>query len=145
MRSDYILYTVSIIFFILTGIVFTYPVEQRELWTVTTIVLGLLFIGLGYSQRPKAATIKAPAPATATPSKVTEEETETVIKAVPTVMALTEVSGIGDKRAGQLKKVGINSVEDLSKASAKSLAAKLKISAKITGKWIKNSRKLIKS
>jgi hypothetical protein len=54
MRSDYALYTVAIIFFILTGIVYVYQAEYREVWIITTAVLGLFFIGLGYTQRPKA-------------------------------------------------------------------------------------------
>ena len=64
MRSDYALYGVAIIFFILTGIVLAYQVELKELWVVTTAVLGLLFVGLGCSQRPKlmVTTIKAPSP-----------------------------------------------------------------------------------
>ncbi len=144
MRSDYALYTVAIIFFILTGIVLAYQVELKELWTVATVVLGLLFIGLGYSQRPKpaAATMEA-LPAPTVPTTITEEKTEILTEAAPTtVAALTEVKGIGEKRAEQLKTLGINSIEDLAQASAKDLAAKLKISPKITGRWIENAKKL---
>jgi len=141
MRSDYALYTVAVIFFILTGIVLAYQVEQTELWTVTTVVLGLLFIGLGYSQRPKATTSEAPQMAPTTPATIAEEEAEIVTEAAPKVVELTEVKGIGEKRAEQLKGLGINSIEDLAKASAKDLAVKLKISPKITGKWIENAKK----
>lgn len=145
MRSDYALYTVAIIFFILTGIVLAYQVEFIELWTIITVVLGLLFIGLGYSQRPKpkATTIKEAPPAPTVPPTVTEEKIETTIEAVPVVVKLTEVKGIGEKRTEQLKVLGINSVEDLAKASAKDLAAKLKMSPKIIRKWIKNAKKLV--
>jgi len=143
MRSDYALYTVAIIFFILTGIVLAYQVELKELWTVATVVLGLLFIGLGYSQRPKpaAATMEA-LPAPTVPTTMTEEKTEVLTEAAPATVALTEVKGIGEKRAEQLKTLGINSIEDLAQASAKDLAAKLKISPKITGRWIENAKKL---
>jgi len=143
MRSDYALYTVAIIFFILTGIVLAYQEELKELWTVTTAVLGLLFIGLGYSQRPrtKATAIEAPPVPTAT-TTVTEEETETVMEAAPTVVALTDVKGIGEKRAEQLKALGINNVDNLAKASAKDLAGKLEISPKFTRRWITNAKKL---
>jgi predicted flap endonuclease-1-like 5' DNA nuclease len=152
MRSDYALYVVAIIFFILTTIVLAYQVEFKELWTITTAVLGLLFIGLGYSQRPKAqaTAIEAPPlaptlptpPLTTTTEVVTEETKETVITAAPTIVNLTEVKGIGEKRAEQLKALGISSVEELARASAKDLATKLKISAKITEKWIENAKKL---
>ncbi len=144
MRSDYALYTVAIIFFIITGIIFAYQVEL--LWAVATAIIGLLFIGLGYSQspKPKATTIETPPPTPPTLTEVVEEEkTETAIEAAPTVVELTEVKGIGEKRAEQLKALGINSVEDLAKASAKDLAVKLKISPKITGKWIRNAKKLV--
>jgi len=141
MRSDYALYTVAIIFFILTGIVLAYQVESKELWIVTTAVLGLLFVGLGYSQRPKITRVESlPTPAPTTPITITKEETAT--EATSTVAPLTEVKGIGEKRAEQLKGLGINTIEDLAKASAKELASELKISPKITEKWIGNAEKL---
>ena len=141
MRSDYALYTVAIIFFVLTGIVLAYQVELKELWTVTTAVLGLLFIGLAYSQRPKITRIESlPTPAPTIPPTITKEETAT--EAAPTVAPLTEVKGIGEKRAEQLKGLDINTIEDLAKASAKGLASKLKISPKITAKWIGNAETL---
>lgn len=144
MRSDYVLYTVAVIFFILTAIAaFELQAEsERNLWVVTTAVLGLLFIGLGFSQRPKATTIEASTMAPTTPITIAEEETKTVIEAAPKVVKLTEVKGIGEKRAEQLKGLGINSIDNLAKASAKDLAVNLKISPKITGKWIENAKKL---
>ena len=147
MRSDYALYAVAIIFFILTGIVGVYQVEYREVWIITTAVLGLFFIGIGYTQRPRAtpktAAIEAPSPATPTtiPQMVKEEKE---LAAPPQVgRELTEVKGIGAKRAEQLKALGILSVEDLAKASVEDLALKLKVSPKITEKWIKNAKRLI--
>ncbi len=141
MRSDYALYTVAIIFFILTAIVLYWHVDQQDLWTVATVVLGLLFIGLGYSQRPRITGIETLPPSASTAQETVTEE-ETVIEAEPTVAVLTEVKGIGEKRAEQLKVLGINNIEDLVKASAKDLAGKLEISPKITEKWIGNARKL---
>lgn len=154
MRSDYALYTVAIIFFILTAITaFTLAEFERNLWVVTTAILGLLFIGLGYTQKPKpqAITVEAPPQALAsempTPSPVTEvmkeEKVETVVEVAPQKMELTKVKGIGEKRAEQLKALGISSVEDLAKASVEDLAEKLKISPKITGRWIENAKKLL--
>ncbi|MDI6904272.1 MAG: helix-hairpin-helix domain-containing protein [Candidatus Bathyarchaeia archaeon] len=142
MRSDYALYTVAIIFFIITGVVLAYQVEY--MWTVATVVLGLLFIGLGYSQRPKSmvTTIETPLAPTA-PTTLTEEKSETAMEIAPTAVELTEVKGIGEKRAEQLKTLGINSAEDLAKASAKDLAVKLKVSPKITERWIKNAKEIV--
>jgi predicted flap endonuclease-1-like 5' DNA nuclease len=153
MRSDYALYIVAIIFFILTAITaFTLAEFERNLWVVTTAVLGLLFIGLGYTQKPKPQVItveappQAPAPEMPMPSPVTEvmkeEKVETVVEVTPPKVELTEVKGIGEKRAQQLKALGITSVEDLAKASATDLAEKLKISPKITGRWVENAKNL---
>jgi len=148
MRSDYALYAVAIIFFILTGITLAYQVEAQELWIISTFVLGLFFIGLGYSQRPKAqaktVTVEAPPPPTpAVQEPVAQDIQEIVEKPAPTVKELTEVKGIGEKRADQLKNIGISNVEDLAKASADDLAAKLKVSPKITKVWIENAKKLV--
>ena len=144
MRSDYALYTVAIIFFIITGVTFAFEMTEfeRSVSVVTTVVLGLLFIGLGRSQRPKPeATAIEAIPVPTAPTAVTGEKTETVMKTAPSVAALTEVKGIGEKRAEQLKALGISSIEDLAKASAKDLAAKLKISPKITRRWVRNAEK----
>jgi predicted RecB family nuclease len=55
-----------------------------------------------------------------------------------------DVKGIKDKRALQLKAIGINSVEDLAKASPTELAAKLKIAPYFTGKWIESAKEILK-
>lgn len=153
MRSDYALYVVAIIFFVITAMSFALELAEfeRNLWVLTTAVLGLLFAGLGYSQRPKpqARAIEAPPPPPTplAPPAVTEvvvqEKTEPIVETTPPKVALTEVKGIGEKRAEQLKALGVNSIEELAKASAKDLAVKLKISPKITEKWIENAKKLV--
>jgi predicted flap endonuclease-1-like 5' DNA nuclease len=160
MRSDYALYLVAIILFIITGMSFALELAEleRSTWVVTTAILGILFIGLGYTQRPKPRpmAIKAPPPApqsaappTPAPPPVVEiakeEKPEVVLEAVtaPSMMELTKVKGIGEKRKEQLKTLRVNSVEDLAKASADDLASKLKISPKITGRWIDNAKQLL--
>jgi predicted flap endonuclease-1-like 5' DNA nuclease len=166
MRSDYALYLVAIIFFIITAAA-TYAVIH-PLWIVTTAVVGLAFIGLGYSQRPKQAatppTANVPPPPSPTPQQQQQQETPAMLTAppqptitdvvkqeevTPIVQApqplasvLTKVKGIGEKRAAQLKASGINSIEDLATASAKDLATKLDISPKITAKWIENAKEI---
>jgi len=174
MRLDYTLYILAAILLIMTIIPFVVTIEgveadTRTLWVVTTVVLGLLSIGLGYTQRPKteaqackptckptvATTQEKPMPTQQSTVKTVKEETAAPIKLAtdenmeerlpPTAMiALTQIRGIGEKRATQLKALGINSVEDLSKASAKTIAKKLKISAKIVGNWIINAKELVK-
>lgn len=159
MRSDYALYAVAIVFFILTGVVVAYSaLEQTQLWIVTTAVLGLVFIGLGYTQRPRQATSITTTPTittqiTTTPppppvltivkEEVKEEKTEQ-IAVEPSTIGLTQVKGIKEKRAEQLKTIGINSIDDLANASANDIAGRLQISPKITGKWIESAKELAK-
>jgi predicted flap endonuclease-1-like 5' DNA nuclease len=161
MRSDYALYAVAIVFFILTGVVvayvYVYPAEQTSLWVVTSTVLGLVFIGLGYTQRPRQTSSAAAAPTITTyvtspppppPVQTAVEEAKeekTEQNPVESLAAgLTQVKGIKEKRVGQLKTIGINSIEDLANASANDIAAKLQVSPKITGKWVESAKELSK-
>ena len=192
MRLDYIMYALAVVFFIVTAVSLVLVAEQvqQSLWVVTTVVLGLFSIGLGYTQRPKTK-------ATASQPSVSESKT-TMAKPLPPVVDdaheaeafkrenvqqpveaqvlpqstspvpmqviaptpvlppppvespmestanLTRVKGIGMKRAAQLKALGINDLEKLAKASAEELATKLKISPKITKKWIAEAKELAK-
>lgn len=146
MRSDYALYAVAVIFFILAGIICVYPVEYGLLWIAITVILAVVFIWLGYTQRPKEmkiTTVEAPSPAAPVTVPVTEEKRE-MPKVTPQVtVELTEVKGVGAKRAEQLKAIGIVNVEDLAKASAEDLASKLNISQKIAERIIENAKKLV--
>ncbi len=172
MRLDYILYVLAVLLLIATVVPFVITVEgvdsdTRSLWVVTTVVLGLLSIALGYSQKPKtkaqacqpAVTISQetmlqtqPAATVEIPKGVIAEEIEkgavkkapNVATPVTVIIELTQVKGIGEKRATQLQALGINSVDDLSKASAKTVAKKLKISPKTVSKWIASAKELIK-
>lgn len=157
MRSDYALYGVAIIFFILTGVVAA--AQVHSLWIVTTVVLGLAFIGVGYTQRPRD-TITTHMPVAPPPPPVAPKATEIVAgkKPEPIVQVepqpivevkhlqkgLSDVKGIKEKRAQQLKTIGINTVEDLARASPEDLAAKLKIAPYFTGKWIENAKEILK-
>jgi len=58
-------------------------------------------------------------------------------------LEIAEVRGIDPKKEGQLKAIGIQSVEDLAEASAEELATKLKISPEVAGKWIEEAKKLV--
>ena len=175
MRLDYTLYLLAAVFFLITVVSFAMLMEQtteRNLWVVTTVVLGLFSIGLGYTQRPKvsvavqqpAASIPQPimpqtpqattveAPAIEAPKEEKIEmtlETPKMIEApAPTpavsTIQLTQVKGIGEKRATQLKAIGINSVDELAKTSAEDVAKKLEISPKIVKKWIAGAKELVK-
>ena len=166
MRLDYTLYALAAVLFLITVVSFVMLTEQpdeRSLWVVATVVLGLLSIGLGYYQRPKAR-VEARQPAVPIPQVTTveapkEEKVEATIQATPVAptpelaitppspaptIELTQVKGIGEKRATQLKALGINSVAELAKASAEDIAKKLKISPKIVEKWIAGAKELVK-
>jgi predicted flap endonuclease-1-like 5' DNA nuclease len=168
MRLDYTLYALATVFFLITVVSLAMVTEQtaKSFWVVTTVVLGLFSIGLGYYERPKAKTA-APQPAVSVPqvampqTSVTtveapaveapkEEKVEMAIETPPPapvsapIIELTQVKGIGEKRAAQLKVIGVNSVNELAKASAEDIATKLKISPKIVEKWIAGAEELVK-
>jgi predicted flap endonuclease-1-like 5' DNA nuclease len=149
MRSDYALYGVAIIFFVITAfsLIVLGGVEQN-LSVVTTVVLGILFVGLGLTLRPSTKTARATAPTAPTPQAPVAIETpikeeEVVVETASKTLELTSVKGIKEKRAAQLKALGINTVEELSTASPEKLAKKLKISPKFTESWVQNAKKLV--
>lgn len=149
MRTDYVLYVVAVILFIITGIVAVYPSVDKTLWIASTAVLGLFFASLGLSKRPKTQSIAVettPATTVTVQPTVTEEpkkeETPTVMETPVVTIELTQVKGIKAKRAEQLKALGINNAQDLANATANDLAAKLKIASYFTEQWIENAKKL---
>jgi predicted flap endonuclease-1-like 5' DNA nuclease len=171
MRLDYTLYILAAALLIMTVVPFIAPIgmettETQSLWVISTVFLGLLSIGLGYSQKPKteaqscqaavtaaqetmpraqpAETLGIPEEAVITPAKAATKKAAPVATPAITAAALTQVKGIGEKRALQLKALGINTVEDLSKASAATVAKKLKISLKIVDNWVANAKNLVK-
>jgi predicted flap endonuclease-1-like 5' DNA nuclease len=182
MRLDITLYSLAVVFFVITiaSAVLLAGTDQT-LWILTSGLLGILSLSLGFIQRPRTtAQINQPPTAipvtastqptgTVTPQAPTEEEklpaqtapvTETpaiqepavaveqpAIPELPTNVvsskehALTEVSGIGEKRATQPKTLGIINVDDL--ASAEDLAKSLKGSPKIVAKWVTSAKQLL--
>jgi len=173
MRLDYTLYILAALFFVITAVSLVIQLEQtqKSLWVVTTVVLGLLSIGVGYYQRPKtpvqafqpAVPISQPTIAQTQPAipvvAPLEEKTEAPTEAPPVMevtpvaevanpvrrkLRLTRVKGIGEKRVAQLKALGINSLDELAKASADEIAKNLQISPKITRKWVAAAEELIK-
>jgi hypothetical protein len=152
MRSDYAMYIAALIFFAITVISFEVLTElERNLSVVATVILGFLFIGVGYTQRPRAQlqAVQIPVPPPLMPKTVEApieqkiEKIEALPTKVETKIELTAVKGIKEKRADQLKALGINSVEELANASAEDLAKKLSISSWFTEKWISNAKELV--
>jgi predicted flap endonuclease-1-like 5' DNA nuclease len=177
MRLDYTLYALAIVIFIITALSAVIVIDQtdKSIWIITTAVLGILFVIVGYYVRPqvKAAAASQPAapmpqePAPAAPVaeapkaeppivespkievppmiEAPKVETPAVETEAPAqTMGLTQIRGINEKRAVQLRANGINSVEDLAKASASDLATKLEVSPKIVKMWIGSAKKLVK-
>jgi predicted flap endonuclease-1-like 5' DNA nuclease len=173
MRSDYLLYLLAAVFFMITAVSLVLVMGQMEksLWILTTVVLGLFSAGIGYSQRPKAKTEAAPTPQmqtaentashvkeapiaekiekpaepTTTPESASLTQVSAAIPTVtpaPIVSELVTIRGINEKRAAQLKGLGINSIDALANASAEDLAKNLAISPKITRMWIGTAKKL---
>ncbi len=183
MRSDYLLYILAAVFFMITAVSLALVMDQmqKSLWVVTTVVLGLFSVGLGYYQRQKPTTEAKSTPAIipvtfepldahikeAHMAESVEKHAEPALMPVspspmptqviapipamtppqvevtsPLESELMEIKGIGEKRAAQLKALGINSIDDLTKVSAEDLAKDLQISPKITGKWVASAKEL---
>jgi predicted flap endonuclease-1-like 5' DNA nuclease len=73
------------------------------------------------------------------PVEVASQETLAISKS-----AFSQIRGISEKRAEQLKSVGINNLQDLANASATELAEKLNVSPKIVKMWVGSAKKLSK-
>lgn len=113
-RSDYILYVVGVAFFIVVGYaLLTAESLEAPMLIYSAIVFVLALFGItafifGYGLRPKKQKTPPVTPPLAAPP----------LPAVESPKDLTQVKGIGEKRAEQLKALGINTVADLSAASA---------------------------
>ena len=162
MRSDYALYAVAIVCLIIAVAVAAYAstTGSQQLWIIVPAVFALAFIGIGYTQRPREEPTMHPivAPPPPPPTQPTplaprtqevvleakvEPQPAPVIEVKPSSPGLLDVKGIKDRRAQQLKAIGINTVEDLAKASPEELAAKLKIAPYFTRQWVENAKKLV--
>ena len=68
-------------------------------------------------------------------------------KEVPTpetLVGLTEVKGISQKRFEQLKAIGIDSVKKLAESDHKEIAEKLGVSEKTSSRCIENAKNILK-
>ena len=78
---------------------------------------------------------------------VLEEEVKELLEVEPRepklLKDLTEIKGIGPKRAEELKAAGVKTVSDLAKRSAKNLSEKTGISIKNISKWIVQANEMI--
>ena len=64
-------------------------------------------------------------------------------RATKVPMDLTEIKGIGPKRAEELKAAGVKTVSDLAKRSAKNLSEKTGIPIKNISEWIVQANEMI--
>ncbi|MCW4052895.1 MAG: hypothetical protein NWE78_06795 [Candidatus Bathyarchaeota archaeon] len=93
MRSDYPLYAIAILCFVITAVAYsTLLVEVTSLYIYGLIVLGIVFVGLGYMARPKTPTAPQTSVAPAKPAEnLTQEKqtpkTEEKAKVAPTKTA----------------------------------------------------------
>jgi predicted flap endonuclease-1-like 5' DNA nuclease len=87
-------------------------------------------------QTPQATQMMTPEPEKAIPPEECTVDTG--------ANGLAQIKCISAKRAEQLNANGINTIEDLAKASSSELAAKLQVSEKIVKMWIGSAKKLVK-
>ncbi len=69
MRTDYALYIVALIFFIITAYA---AVTVAELYVYALAVVGIVFVGLGFMARPKPAIVASPVHAPRPPEPMPE-------------------------------------------------------------------------
>lgn len=116
--------------------------EGWHLWAILILILLIVF-SLLYSRRRRVAA----KPRVETPKGVegvgVEIGAPVEVKAV-TPIDLTEIKGIGAKRAEKLKAIGVNTVQDLARFSPEELSEKTDISKKLLSNWIEQARELIK-
>ncbi len=155
MRSDYALYVVAVICLILAAVVFAttavgYPLMEPLINMVTIavlVILGVISAGAGYLIRPEEMML-APPPQPPPPKPPSETPTTPTTPPPKTTLAppinITEIRGIGPKRAEQLRALGINTAQDLVETTASTLAAKTELSPKVTRKWVREAKRLIK-
>ncbi len=137
LRSDYILYFIGIALLIVAGLVLVSaeslqaPLGGRLIYSALVFVMALFgatSLIFGYSLRPRMSLHhQAPLISPASTVKYNDD--------------LTQVKGIGTRRAAQLKALGINSVADLAASSAEDIAEKLNVSPKRTRRWTTEARR----
>jgi len=145
MRTDYPLYILAVIC-ILFSVVLWSLYQEQYLYAITLLIIGIIFAITGYALRPKV-TIR---------TRIEEKRVETAEReevstppAPPTIpketkeVNLTEIKGIGPKRANQLKKLGISTAEDLAKMDPQELSSKVGISQTAAQRWIERAKKTL--
>ena len=147
MRLDHTLYLAAAIAFIIAGVLLSYQMAYREIWAASTAVLGFLFIGLGYSQKSKSQIKSKTVEASASLSQTLtiSSSIEVQQKTSTANPRLTDIKGIGKKRAEMLRSMGITTIENLAEASAEDIATKLRVSVKTANTWIESAKKLVEN
>jgi len=163
MRSDYMLYTVAIIFFVITGISFAVlnTEFERTLSVVSTTIFGLLFLALGFAFRPKptaapastALASVAPQPPVSAPPPLAEQVatiiqepvpiTETVVPAKADTVAETVSEAVPRKlKLTRLKGVGETRAKQLNNLGVRNIEDLTNASAEDLAKKLNISPKI---
>jgi len=151
LRFDIVFYLVGIVCFILAVFIPWYlgigPIPAGLIpaaFVIVFILFGIFFISFGYSLRPRKFKIVSP---TRLPEiKPEEKPPQPQPQPEPSkpLTDLTRIKGIRLKRIAQLRDLQITSVKDLAQYSAEELSRKMKVSSKITAKWIEQAQNLLK-
>ncbi|MFP3985567.1 MAG: helix-hairpin-helix domain-containing protein [Candidatus Bathyarchaeia archaeon] len=134
-RSQYILYAAGVMLFLLVAYFLFNQADTEKaiggMWIFSAAVFvlalfGFTFLVFGYSFRSRKQGVPLILPP----------------QTIESSFDLTQVKGIGEKRAKQLETIGITIVADLAAVSGEELAEKLGVSHKITSRWIKSAKNL---
>jgi len=98
MRSDYILYSIAVLFFVVTAVSFVIVNEEssRNMYVVSTVVAGIAFASAGFLLRPKKAATILQAPQPTVSAQASAEQTPAA-QPVPQPVAIEVPSAIVPK------------------------------------------------
>jgi len=78
MRTDYILYIIAVICLVIAGYSYAYPlitdVATNYLIIITLAIIGIIFIGSGYSLRPRSPMITQTKPQIPPPAPIIQRQ-----------------------------------------------------------------------
>jgi len=98
MRTDYPLYVVAIVCFIIAIYAYAAPLAETELYIYSLVVIGIIFIGLGYIARPKGTTLSI------TKTSPPKPELSVELPAQPKTEQQEESTNAATKKTAQKKK-----------------------------------------
>ena len=120
----------------------TTQIQSSEALKVETLAVQAPIIAETQPETQVKAPLQTKSPPIEVVASTQQIETAPLAASAGKTSDFSTIRSISQKRAEQLKSVGINTMNDLAKASATDLAEKLNVSIKIVKMWIGMAKKL---